>query len=142
MRDEAVRRWSKVHAILYRLTGGLIGRRMVENDILLLTTRGRVSGGSHVVPLLYLRDGERFVVIASYGGRDRHPSWYLNLVADPVVQAQVRDTTLTMRARTADDAERAEWWPRVVEAYSGYASYQSRTDRSIPIVFLEPVGTG
>jgi deazaflavin-dependent oxidoreductase (nitroreductase family) len=85
-----------------------------------------------------LRDGEVLVVIASYGGRDRHPAWYLNLVAEPEVLVQVARAKFNARARTASDKERAWWWPRVVEAYGDYAVYQARTDRVIPVVMLEP----
>ncbi|HWB89631.1 MAG TPA: nitroreductase family deazaflavin-dependent oxidoreductase [Acidimicrobiia bacterium] len=142
MREDSVRRWSAIHAALYRLTGGLVGRRMVDNDVLLLTTKGHVTGKPHTVPLLYLRDGPNLVLIASYGGRPRHPTWYRNLVADPSVEVRVQGRTRRMRARTATDAERQTWWPRVVEAYSGYADYQSRTERTIPIVILEPFDEG
>jgi F420H(2)-dependent quinone reductase len=107
--------------------------------MLLLTTKGRVSGRSHTVPLLYLRDNDNLVVIASYGGRDRAPSWYLNLLAHPTVEVQVRADRFNVTARVADAEERARWWPRVVDAYSDYEIYQSRTSREIPIVFLEPV---
>lgn len=138
MKDSEVRRWSRVHRLLFRLTRGLVGRRLVDNDILLLTTTGRKSGRQHTVPLLYLTEGDRLVVIASYGGRDRHPEWYRNLVADPVVMAQVRESRLAMRARTATPDERAAWWPRILAAYDGYRLYQSRTNRQIPVVILEP----
>ncbi|MGH8941898.1 MAG: nitroreductase/quinone reductase family protein, partial [Acidimicrobiia bacterium] len=94
----------------------------------------------HTVPLLYLRDGDRFLVIASYGGRDRHPEWYLNLLADPSVTARVADRKVVLTARTASSAEREEWWPRVVASYGDYAVYQTRTDREIPIVTLERRG--
>jgi deazaflavin-dependent oxidoreductase (nitroreductase family) len=127
-----------VHRVLFWLTRGTVGRRLVGNDVLLLTTVGRRSGHRHTVPLLYLTDGDRLVVIASYGGRDRHPDWYLNLAADPAVVAQVRGSRLVMRARTATPEERASWWPRVVAAYDGYRGYQSRTSRQIPVVILEP----
>lgn len=139
MRDSSVKRWSRVHRILFRVTRGLVGRRLVDNDMLLMTTRGRHSGTTHTVPLLYLRDGEeRLVVIASYGGRDRHPDWYLNLLARPEVSVELPGESQAMVARTADDVERKKWWPRVVAAYQGYATYQSRTSREIPVVFLEP----
>ncbi len=138
MRDSAVKRLSTLHRVLYRLTGGRVGRRLVDNDILLLTTRGRGTGRAHTVPLLYLRDGECLVVIASYGGRDRHPEWYLNLVAEPSVTAQTNRNRRSFQARTATEDERERWWPRVVAAYSDYAVYQGRTDRQIPVVMLEP----
>ena len=115
-----------------------MGHRLVDNDMLLLTTVGHVSGKPHTVPLLYLRDGERLVVIASYGGRPGHPTWYHNLVADPRVEVQIDGRVFEMLAFTADSKERALWWPRVEAAYDGYKEYQSRTDRVIPVVFLEP----
>ena len=91
------------------------------------------------MPLLYLEDPPRIVVIASYGGRPEHPAWYRNLVASPRVRVQIGGRRQEMMARTATMDERAFWWPRVVSAYDGYRAYQSRTDRQIPIVFLEPV---
>ena len=118
----------------------MLGRRLARNDMLLLTTRGRSTGEPHTVPLLYLRDADRLMVIASYGGRDRHPEWYLNLLADPSVITRVGERTLAMTARTASSAERAGWWPKVVGSYSDYAVYQARTDREIPVVVLEPRG--
>ncbi|HEY4606789.1 MAG TPA: nitroreductase family deazaflavin-dependent oxidoreductase [Acidimicrobiia bacterium] len=139
MRDSRVRRWSAIHKAMYRLTGGVVGRRLVDNDILLLTTIGRRSGRRHTVPLLYLSDRDRVVVIASYGGRDRHPEWYLNLVAEPMVVARIAATPRSFQARTASPAERGRLWPVVVAAYPGYAEYQTRTARQIPLVILEPL---
>lgn len=139
MRDGAVKRWSAVHRFLYQMSGGRIGRRLADNDMLLLTTTGHVSRRPHTVPLLYIRDEPRLLVVASYGGRARHPAWYDNLVADPLVRVQVGAKRVEMVARTAESEERAVWWPRVVEAFADYAVYQSRTDRVIPLVFLEPI---
>lgn len=138
MKDSGVKRWSAIHALVYRFTRGVIGRRLVDNDMLLLTTKGHRTGKNHTVPLLYLQDDDRYVVIASYGGRPRHPTWYDNLVAEPAVRVQVRSRRQSMRARTATPEERGQWWPRIVNAYDDYAVYQSRTDREIPVVFLEP----
>lgn len=138
MRDSGVKRWSAFHRVLYEATNGVLGRRLVGNDMLLLTTRGRVTGEPHTVPLLYLRDGHRLLVIASYGGRDRHPEWYLNLLADPSVTARIVDRTVALTARAVSPAERDVWWPKVVASYGDYAVYQARTDREIPVVFLEP----
>jgi len=137
VRDGQVRRMSRLHRRLYQLTGGRVGQRLVDNDILLLTTAGRHTGLIHTVPLLYLREGNTLVVIASYGGRDLHPAWYLNLVAAPDVEVQVRKRRFKARARVADVVERASWWPRVVEAYGDYAVYQTRTERVIPVVLME-----
>lgn len=138
MKDSTVRRLSSLHRVLYRTTAGVMGRRLAGNDMLLLTTKGRRTGRPHTVPLLYLRDGSRLVVIASYGGRDHHPDWYLNLVDDPMVRVQTRSRKLTARARTADPEEHSVWWPRIVQAYGPYAGYQARTERKIPVVFLNP----
>jgi deazaflavin-dependent oxidoreductase (nitroreductase family) len=110
--------------------------------MLLLTTTGRVTGEAHTVPLLYLRDGESMVVVASYGGRDRHPEWYLNLLASSSVTVQVGRSRRRMVARKASVEERRSWWPRVVEAYSDYAVYQTRTEREIPLVVLAPAIAG
>jgi deazaflavin-dependent oxidoreductase (nitroreductase family) len=138
VKDNTARRLSRLHTALFRATGGRVGKRLVANDMLLLTNNGRVSGRPHTVPLLYLRDGERFVVLASWGGRDVHPEWYLNLLADPNATVEVAEGRWQVTAHTAGGAERARWWARAVAAYDGYAAYQGRTEREIPVVFLEP----
>lgn len=138
MKDLTAKRLSAIHRWAYRSTFGLVGRRMVDNDMMLLTTTGRATGRRHTVPLLYLKDGDSLVVIASWGGRPDDPEWYANLVSDPSVTVQVRGRRWKATARTADADERAAWWPRVVAAYGGYAGYQSKTDREIPVVFLDP----
>lgn len=137
MRDATARRLSRIHAFLYRTTRGRIGRRLVANDILLLTTRGRTSGKPHIVPLLYLRDAETLVVVASWGGRDYQPDWYLNLTAQPVAELNINGEKRHVIARTAAPEERAIWWARLEEAYPGYRAYQERTRRKIPVVLLE-----
>ena len=142
MRDNSVRFWSRAHRTIYRLTGGVIGGRLVDNDMLLMSTRGFRTGRMHTVPLLYLEDGDCLVVIASYGGRDRNPAWYENLRAEPRVRVQIGSEKGLMLARTATGAERIDWWPRIEAAYPGYATYQSRTDRVIPVVILEPLQEG
>jgi deazaflavin-dependent oxidoreductase (nitroreductase family) len=107
--------------------------------MLLLTTRGRKTGQAHTVPLLFIDDGEIIALIASYGGRPYHPAWYLNLVDEPEVSVQTAHGKSRRIARTATPAERQTWWPRIVEAYSEYATYQNRTTREIPVVLLQPV---
>jgi deazaflavin-dependent oxidoreductase (nitroreductase family) len=133
---------------LYRRTGGRLGGKWrigaaFRNPvpICLLEHRGRRTGKVRTTPLVYLEDGERIVVVASQAGRPEHPMWYLNLLADPDVTVQVRDRRRTMRARVADPEERAILWPRLVDLYADYDSYQSWTDRVIPVVVLEPVGS-
>lgn len=137
MRDRTAKHLSSLHTFIFRASGGLIGRRLVRNDMLLLTTTGHSSGKPHTVPLLYIEAAGALVVIASWGGRPDHPHWYQNLLKNPQTKVQTPTSTFTATARTADAVERREWWPRIVEAYDGYTTYQSRTDREIPVVFLE-----
>jgi deazaflavin-dependent oxidoreductase (nitroreductase family) len=139
VRDGTAKVLSTLHRAIFRVSGGRIGKRLVDNDMLLLTTRGRRSGRPHTVPLLYLRNGSGLVVVASWGGRPYHPDWYLNLVDDPQATVELPGERFTARARTAGEEERARLWPAVVTAWDGYATYQSRTDRQIPLVMLERV---
>ncbi len=139
MRDVTARRLSRLHVLAYRLTRGVLGRRLVNNDMLVLHTTGSKTGNPHTVPLLHLRDGDTLVVIASWGGRPNHPQWYTNLLAEPRADVQVGSRRWRVRARTATPDERAVWWPRVLATYKGYRLYESNTDRVIPVVFLEPV---
>jgi len=104
--------------------------------MLLLTTTGRTTGSDHTVPLLYLCDDDRLVVIASYGGRPNDPEWYLNLQSNPNASVQILGEHREVVATTMTNAERSEWWPKIVSAYGDYAVYQSRTDRAIPVVQL------
>ena len=136
MHDDTARFLSTLHTTAYRLTGGRLGRRLIKNDMLLLTTRGRRTGQQHTVPLLYLRDRTDLVVIASWGGRPYHPHWYQNLRAHPQASVQVSGDRWAVTAEVMEGDEREEWWPRVVEAYSGYATYEARTSRTIPVVRL------
>ena len=126
-----------MHTALYRLSGGLVGG-WIGVPILLLTTRGRKSGRSRTQPLLYLRTDKGYALVASYGGSDRHPDWYLNLEADPDVEVQVGAARQRMRAHTVSAERRAELWPRLVAIYRDYDTYQKRTTRQIPVVELEP----
>jgi F420H(2)-dependent quinone reductase len=138
MQDRTVKTLSKLHSIAYRVTGGMIGSRLVDNDMLLLTTKGALTGSDHTVPLLYLRDDDRLVVVASYGGRPDHPQWYHNLVAHPEATVRIGRTLANVTATTMEATERARWWATVVGAYGDYATYQSRTEREIPLVWLDP----
>lgn len=136
MKDANVRRLSSLHAALFRLTGGRLGRRLVDNDMLLLTTAGARTGQDHTVPLLYFEHEGALVVVASYGGRPDHPQWYKNLRADPRARAQIGNESFPVESRVASPEERSMLWARVVDAYDGYGVYQSRTDRVIPLVLL------
>ena len=127
-----------IHRWLYRGSGGKWGQTFFGSPILLLTTTGRRTGQPRTWPLTYLPEGERLIVIASNGGQPNHPAWYLNLQSNPQVSAQLGDQTHTMIAKTAEGAERARLWSRVVEEYPAYAGYQRKTDRQIPVVVLRP----
>lgn len=136
---------SAVNVRVYRLTRGGVGGTWRVGaawrdpvPICLLEHRGRRTGLLRTSPLVYLRDGPRVVVVASQAGRPSHPLWYLNVVADPDVTVQIRGDRRPMRAHTAGPQERAELWPRLVALYSDYDSYQSWTEREIPVVVLEP----
>ena len=124
---------------VYRLSGGRVAGNVPSGaPICLLTTTGRRSGRRRCVPLLFIDDGEDVVVVASRGGMDEHPSWYLNLLADPVVEVEIGRTRITARARIADPDERARLWPRLVEVYPRFATYEARARRVIPVVLLRP----
>jgi deazaflavin-dependent oxidoreductase (nitroreductase family) len=91
-----------------------------------------------VSPLLFLRDGDRVILVASKGGSEKNPMWYLNLRANPEVQVQIKKELLDLTARDATDEERARYWPQLVKMYPSFDDYQSWTDRKIPIVVCEP----
>lgn len=130
---------SRVHAALLRLSRWRLGATIVGMPVVELRTIGRRSGRPRSVVLSApIVDGERVVLVASRGGDDRHPDWYLNLVVNPLVELTMRGARRPMTARPADALERAELWPRVVRSYRGYAAYQRRTARRIPLVICEP----
>jgi deazaflavin-dependent oxidoreductase (nitroreductase family) len=126
------------HAWLYRISGGKLGARFMGAPVMLLTTRGRKSGEQRTTPLLYLRDGDKVVTVASKGGYPKHPGWYLNLQANPAVEVQIGDERRTMHAETASAEQKARFWPRLIALYPGYQGYQERTERDIPVVILRP----
>ncbi len=126
-----------LHRLLYRASGGKLGKTFFGSPILLLTTTGRKTGQSRTWPVTYLPDeGGRFVVAAAYGGQPKHPAWYLNLRANRHVVVQHREQTSAMIAEVAEGDERARLWSRLIEAYPAYADYQQKTQRQIPVVVL------
>jgi F420H(2)-dependent quinone reductase len=126
------------HEFWYRLSGGLIGGHVGGLPILLLTTTGRKSGKSRTMPLVYLPEGDNMVVIASNGGSDQHPAWWLNLRANPMAQVQVGRDARTVVAEKAKGEDRERLWRQVVEMYHGYDEYRQMTEREIPVVILRP----
>jgi deazaflavin-dependent oxidoreductase (nitroreductase family) len=138
--DAMMKGMNLVHRAVLGLSGGRLGWTLGRMTAVELHTTGRRSGRRRSTMLSApISDGNRFVLIASKGGADRHPEWYLNLVADPEVELTVRNRTYRMRARTATAAEKAELWPTIVKMNPGYAGYQRKTDRDIPVVICEPV---
>jgi len=125
------------HTAVYRASKGKVGGKMGQANICLLTTTGRKSGAARTTPLNYVPDGDRIVLVASNGGSDRHPAWFLNIEANPSVQVQRQNTTSSMTARVATADEKSVLWPKVVESYKGYAKYQQKTSRNIPLVIVE-----
>lgn len=141
--DRTVGRWFyPLHRSLYRLTGGMIGHRSGLGPMLLITTTGRKSAQKRTTPLLYMPDGDDFVVVGSNGGRDAPPSWLLNLEADPRASVQVGRETKTVDAHVLRGPDKQAIWPRMLDHYSGWAYYQQLTEREIPVVRLVPRAGG
>ena len=128
--DEHIRR--------YRETDGEEGYLWNGATALLLTTTGRKTGESRTSPLIFARDGDDYLVVASMGGAPQHPSWYLNITADPDAEIQVKGDVIPVRARTASDEEKPRLWKVVTAQWPNYDVYQTRTNRVIPLVVLTP----
>jgi deazaflavin-dependent oxidoreductase (nitroreductase family) len=130
------------HTAAYRATRGHFGHNFPgAPPMLLLDHVGAKSGKRRTAPLGYIEDGDAFVVVASKGGHPHNPGWYHNVVANPDTTIQVGSRRFPVHARVATAPERERLWPRVVEAYGGYAGYQRRTPREIPLVILELRGS-
>src|SRR5215212_10016788 len=125
---------TSIHRAVFTISKGRIFGKAFGMPLVELVTTGRRSGKERstmlAVPII---DADRLVLVASFGGDDRHPAWYLNLQANPEVRATIAGTTRTMIARIATEEERSELWPRVISVFEGYARYQERTERPIPV---------
>ncbi|WP_345061642.1 nitroreductase/quinone reductase family protein [Leifsonia kafniensis] len=139
-----------LHRVVLGATRGRLGWSVGSMPAVELHTIGRTSGQRRSTMLTApFHEAGRYVLVASMGGDDRNPEWYLNLVANPDIELTVRGHTLAMRARTATPAEKAELWPRIVAAAPTYAGYQQKTERDIPVIICElrwgdepPAGSG
>jgi F420H(2)-dependent quinone reductase len=130
-----------LHTALYKVSGGRLGHTIpgVPGKMLLLDHVGAKSGTKRTAPLLYFRDGDDLVIVASKGGFPKNPAWYYNLKANPDTAVQVGSHHVPVHARVAEPQERERLWPMAVKAYRGYADYQVRSKgREIPLVILEP----
>jgi deazaflavin-dependent oxidoreductase (nitroreductase family) len=130
------------HVRRYQETDGEVGYVWNGVPTLLLTTTGRRSGQARTTPLIFGRDGDDYLIIASMGGAPSHPSWYLNLEAHPAARIQVRGEHIEVEARTAGDDERERLWGIMAGIWPNYDTYQTRTERRIPVVVLTPRATG
>jgi deazaflavin-dependent oxidoreductase (nitroreductase family) len=126
----------RANVIVYRWSNGRFGGRMEDLPILILHTVGRKSGKARQSPLLYIQDGEDYVVVGSRGGSDAPPAWWLNLQAMPGATIEIKGTKRAVSARTATAEEKATYWPRLTAGYPFYDDYQARTAREIPVIVL------
>jgi deazaflavin-dependent oxidoreductase (nitroreductase family) len=137
--DFALKTMNQVHRTVMTLSGGKLGWTAASMPVLELTTTGRKSGKLRSTMLTTpWQDGERMAIIASAGGNDTHPAWFLNLRDTPSVQVRTASGTRQMTARIVTGDERSTIWDAVTSKYQNYADYQSKTDREIPVVVLEP----
>lgn len=127
-----------MHARLYRLSGGRLGGRVASSPVLVLVTTGRKTGAERHTPLLYLPDGDDLVIVASNGGTASHPAWLHNLRAEPRASVILAGRRLPVVASEAAGEDRGRLWERLVVMYPGYAGYQRKTEREIPVVRLRP----
>jgi deazaflavin-dependent oxidoreductase (nitroreductase family) len=127
------------HTAVYRATGGRIGHRVPGAPAMLLLDHvGAKSGAKRTSPLVYIRDGEDVVLVASKGGYPKNPGWFYNLKANPDTEVQIGSERRQVHAHVADPEERKRLWPMALKTYGGYADYQKRTEREIPLVILTP----
>ena len=129
----------KFHVWLYRLSGGKFGSQVQGLHVLLLTSTGRKTNQKRTIPLGYFMDGDRYIIIASNAGFDSHPAWFHNLTKNPQVQIEVGDQTLQAEAKTLEGEKRNLLWAKLVKLAPGYAGYEKKTDRVIPLVALQPL---
>ncbi len=138
--SEAETLFGDAHVRRYQETGGEVGHIWREGStILLLTTTGRKSGEKRTAPLIYAKDGDRYVIVASKGGAPEHPGWYQNLEKTPEVEVQVKGDVFRARAHVVQGEERARLWRKANEVWKHYDEYATRTTREIPVVVLERI---
>lgn len=133
-----LKHFARAHIWVYRRTNGKLGAKLLRFPTALLTTTGRKSNEPRTTATLYLRDGDRVILPASFGGRQENPLWYLNVQENPEVQVQIRAQHISMVARDATDDERDRYWPLLIRMYPPYRKYREVTDRVIPLVVCEP----
>jgi deazaflavin-dependent oxidoreductase (nitroreductase family) len=136
LRPGTIRLIGRFHARLWKLAGGRLGNVFGRAPFLLLTTKGRKTGRLRTTPVLYLEDAGDLIVVASFGGNDMHPGWYLNLESFPEAEVLVKGKPRRLLARKIHPEEKRVIWPRLVKMYPHFAIYQQRTTREIPLLRL------
>ena len=131
--------FSHFHSSVMRLSKGRLMSKLLNLQMLLLITKGKRTGARRHTPLLYIKCQDSYYCAASFGGSDRHPQWFLNLVANPTVKLLIKQRRLTAKAQVTSGQERMEAWEKLVEYYPAFAKYQKRTKRTIPVVKFNPV---
>ena len=139
MRKVFVKLFISIHTFLYKITGGRFGSQMGDFKVLLLTTKGRKSGLERTTPLGFFDHEDGYLIIASNGGMPTHPDWYHNLKSDPKVTLQIKDQVINARAKILNGKTRTPVWKRIVAEAPQYGEYEGKTDRLIPVVWLQPV---
>src|SRR5215471_9470488 len=132
-----LKHFARAHVWVYRRTDGRLGAKLLWFPAALVTTRGRKTGKPRTTPTLYLRDGDRVVLPASFGGRDNNPAWYRNIEVNPKVHIQIRGEHFDLVARDARREERERYWAELIRIYPPYRGYREATDRVIPLVVCE-----
>lgn len=142
LRRAGIRALGIAHRTVLRASGGRLLASAAGMPVLLLTTTGVRTGKQRTTPLTFIRDGDRLVVVASYGGSDRSPGWWLNLQRNPQAVVTVAGVEVAVTARAASREERERLWPKVTSTYSGYARYERRTVRELAVILLTPARAG
>ena len=138
LKPGTIRLIGRVHTWLWRLTRGRFVHGIGAAPFILLTSKGRKSGRSRTTPVLHLEDGSDLIVVASFGGNDMHPDWYLNLKNTPKAEVVIRGERRRVTAREITSEEKKLLWSRLVKSYPQFDVYQQRTSREIPLVRLLP----
>jgi F420H(2)-dependent quinone reductase len=136
LKPRTIRLIGRLHAWLWKLTGGKLGNAFGRAPFMMLTTRGRKTGRDRTTPVLYLRYGADLIVVASFGGNDMHPAWYLNLECCPEAEVIINGKRRRLFAYKVSPEEKELIWPRLVKMYPNFATYQQRTRREIPLLQL------
>jgi deazaflavin-dependent oxidoreductase (nitroreductase family) len=136
VKNSLIRASTNMHVAMIRSTHGRFGAKVGPQDVCVLTTTGRKSGRERHNPLAWFPHSDGIVVVASANGSDKHPAWYLNLVANPDVRVEIKGVGTPMTARTASEAEKEQIWPGIVAKAKNFDRYRTKTSRNIPVIIL------